>query len=90
MHSTAMRSKYGPRGRRNHNGVDIPLKIGEPIYAAFDGTPDAKKANGDTIHPDKAVSLSYRSGLSGEAVFIGSKPPQGGITAVPKCALLQN
>lgn len=30
-------SKYGPRGRRNHNGVDIPLKIGEPIYAAFDG-----------------------------------------------------
>ena len=30
-------SKYGPRGRRNHNGVDIPLKIGEPIYATFDG-----------------------------------------------------
>ena len=51
------------------------------FYAAFDGTPDAKKANGDTIHPDKAVSLSYRPGLSGEAVFIGSKPPQGGITA---------
>lgn len=30
-------SKYGPRGRSNHNGVDIPLKIGEPIYAAFAG-----------------------------------------------------
>lgn len=30
-------SKYGPRGRRSHNGVDIPLKIGEPIYATFDG-----------------------------------------------------
>jgi LysM repeat protein len=30
-------SKYGPRGRRNHNGVDIPLKTGEPIYAVFDG-----------------------------------------------------
>lgn len=30
-------SKYGPRGRRNHNGVDIPLRRGEPIYAAFDG-----------------------------------------------------
>lgn len=30
-------SKYGPRGRRNHNGVDIPLKVGEPILAAFDG-----------------------------------------------------
>ena len=56
--------------------------VGQPVfYAAFDGTPDAKKANGDTIHPDKAVSLAYRPGLSGEAVFIGSKPPQGGITA---------
>lgn len=30
-------SKYGPRRRRNHNGVDVPLKIGEPIYAAFEG-----------------------------------------------------
>lgn len=30
-------SRYGPRGRRNHNGVDIPLKIGEPILTAFDG-----------------------------------------------------
>lgn len=30
-------SKYGPRGRRNHNGVDIPLKLGEPIYAMMDG-----------------------------------------------------
>lgn len=30
-------SKYGPRGRRNHNGVDIPLKIGDPIYATFSG-----------------------------------------------------
>lgn len=30
-------SKYGPRGRRSHNGVDIPLKIGDPIYATFDG-----------------------------------------------------
>ncbi len=32
-----VRSKYGIRGRRNHNGVDIPLRTGDPIYATFDG-----------------------------------------------------
>ena len=30
-------SKYGPRGRRNHNGIDIPLKTGKPLYSMFDG-----------------------------------------------------
>ena len=30
-------SKYGPRGRRNHNGIDLGLKTGEPIYATFPG-----------------------------------------------------
>lgn len=30
-------SRYGPRGRRNHNGIDLGLKTGEPIYAAFSG-----------------------------------------------------
>lgn len=30
-------SKYGFRRRRSHQGTDIGLKIGEPIYATFDG-----------------------------------------------------
>lgn len=30
-------SPYGPRRGRNHNGVDIPLSMHEPIYATFDG-----------------------------------------------------
>ncbi len=30
-------SRYGIRRGRNHNGVDIPLKLREPIYAAFSG-----------------------------------------------------
>lgn len=30
-------SRYGPRGRRNHNGIDLGLKTGEPIYATFPG-----------------------------------------------------
>lgn len=31
------RGKYGPRGRRQHQGVDLPLKTGDPIYATFCG-----------------------------------------------------
>lgn len=38
-------SKYGPRGRRSHNGVDVPLKNGEPIRAAFDGKVRYSKYN---------------------------------------------
>lgn len=30
-------SKYGPRRRRVHQGTDIGLTIGDPIYATFDG-----------------------------------------------------
>ena len=31
-------SPYGPRSRtRNHLGVDLPLKVGDPVYAAFEG-----------------------------------------------------
>ncbi len=29
--------KYGPRRRRQHQGVDLPLKTGDTIYAAFSG-----------------------------------------------------
>lgn len=31
------RGKYGPRGRRQHQGVDLPLKTGDPVYATFCG-----------------------------------------------------
>ena len=29
--------KYGPRRRRQHQGIDLPLKTGDPIYATFSG-----------------------------------------------------
>ena len=29
--------KYGPRNNRAHQGVDLPLTLGTPIYAAFSG-----------------------------------------------------
>ena len=31
------RGKYGPRRGRRHQGVDLPLKMGSPIYATFSG-----------------------------------------------------
>jgi LysM repeat protein len=30
-------SRYGMRRGRQHQGVDIPLKTGDPVYATFDG-----------------------------------------------------
>lgn len=32
-----IRSRYGPRRGRAHQGVDLTLKTGEPIYATFSG-----------------------------------------------------
>lgn len=32
-----IRSRYGPRRGRPHQGVDLPLKTGDPVYAAFSG-----------------------------------------------------
>lgn len=36
-HKGRVTSKYGPRRRRIHQGADIDLETGEPIYATFDG-----------------------------------------------------
>ena len=36
-HMGRVTSKYGPRRRGIHQGTDIGLKIGDPIYATFDG-----------------------------------------------------
>jgi len=34
---TKVYSKFGIRRRRRHQGCDLPLKIGDPVRAAFDG-----------------------------------------------------
>ena len=36
-YKAAIRSKFGMRRRRKHQGVDLPLKTGDPIYATFNG-----------------------------------------------------
>ena len=35
--ASPIRSRYGPRRGRAHQGVDLVLKTGEPIYATFSG-----------------------------------------------------
>lgn len=40
-------SRYGPRRGRAHQGLDIGLKTGDPIYATFDGKVRFSKAAGD-------------------------------------------
>lgn len=40
-------SRYGPRRGRAHQGLDIALKTGDPIYATFDGKVRFSKAAGN-------------------------------------------
>ncbi|MCC8035763.1 MAG: M23 family metallopeptidase [Rikenellaceae bacterium] len=54
-------SKFGKRGRRNHNGVDLPLKIGEPIYATFSGRVRYSKYN--TGGYGNLIILRHHNGL---------------------------
>ena len=39
-------SRYGPRRGRPHQGIDLSLKTGDPIYATFDGKVRVSKAVG--------------------------------------------
>lgn len=84
-------SKYGPRGRRNHNGVDIPLKTGEPIYSTFDGRVRYAKFNtggfGNLIivrHPNGLETwyahLSRNNVAAGDYVKAGQIIGYGGTT----------
>lgn len=38
-------SRFGPRRRRFHYGIDLAMPTGEPIYASFDGTVRISKYN---------------------------------------------
>lgn len=57
----AVISKYGIRKRRNHNGVDIPLRTGEPIYATFEGKIRYSKYN--TGGYGNLVIVRHKNGL---------------------------
>ncbi|MBR3677395.1 MAG: peptidoglycan DD-metalloendopeptidase family protein [Alistipes sp.] len=43
-HKGRITSRYGVRRRRNHNGIDLALKVGDTICSAFDGRVRFSKA----------------------------------------------
>ena len=53
-------SRYGPRKGRAHQGLDIGLKTGDPIYATFDGKVRFSKAAGDY---GNLVVIRHNNGL---------------------------
>lgn len=53
-------SRYGVRHYRPHNGIDIALKIGDPIYATFDGKVRMAKVCGGY---GKLVVIRHDNGL---------------------------
>ena len=53
-------SRYGPRRGRAHQGIDIGLKTGDPIYATFDGKVRFSKTAGDY---GNLVIIRHNNGL---------------------------
>lgn len=84
-------SKYGPRGRRAHQGTDIQVWHGQPIFAAFDGIVRISRWNsggyGNVVivrHPDGLETyyahLSRRAVAADEFVRAGQVVGYGGKT----------
>lgn len=83
-------SPYGVRHGRRHQGVDLPLKTGDPVYAAFDGKVRISKYTGGY---GNLVVLRHANGLEtfyghlsrsnvnvGDWVHAGQVIGQGGST----------
>lgn len=83
-------SRYGPRKGRAHQGLDIGLKTGDPIYATFDGKVRISKAAGDygnliVIRHNNGLEtyyahLSQRDVEVGDWVVAGQQIGLGGST----------
>lgn len=83
-------SRYGPRRGRPHQGIDLPLKTGDPVYAVFDGKVRFSKAAGNY---GNLVVVRHKNGLEtyyahlsardvevGDWVVAGQQIGQGGST----------
>lgn len=83
-------SRYGPRRGRAHQGLDMSLKVGDPVYAVFDGKVRLSKAAGNygnlvIIRHNNGLEtyyahLSERSVQMGDWVVAGQQIGLGGNT----------
>lgn len=83
-------SRYGPRRGRPHQGIDLALKTGDPVYATFDGKVRFSKAAGNygnlvVIRHNNGLEtyyahLSQRDVEAGDWVVAGQQIGLGGST----------
>ncbi len=58
-----VRSKFAFRRRRPHKGTDIPLKVGDPVLAAFDGKVRIVKSTRQSGGYGNLVVIRHSNGL---------------------------
>lgn len=61
--NTRLTSKFGPRRRRMHKGLDIKVQVGDSIYAAFSGKIRIVKDQGRRKGYGKYVIIRHENGL---------------------------
>ena len=68
-------SPFGWRRHRNHTGVDLPLPVGMPVYAAFDGKVRCSMYNRGYGH---VVVIRHASGLETTYAHLAERKVQAG------------
>ena len=61
--NTKITSKFGPRRRRMHNGIDVKVYIGDTIRAAFSGKVRIVKNQGRRVGYGKYIIIRHNNGL---------------------------
>ncbi|MDL2299117.1 peptidoglycan DD-metalloendopeptidase family protein [Bacteroides sp. OttesenSCG-928-E20] len=61
--NTRITSKFGPRRRRMHSGIDVKVQVGDTIYAAFDGKVRIVKNQGRRTGYGLYVVIRHGNGL---------------------------
>ena len=86
------RGKYGPRRRRQHQGVDLPLKAGDPVYATFCGRVRISEYNKGGSRPGRSSVWAARRGaargrtcISRPAITGSRSTPSGSSTSRTDC-----